>query len=105
MSHSSRRVDTNPLDKVVWNALTGKQNRFSIGDERVRRYLPEIAPFAAMVDTGPASFEALRKLIWAHGAVAFNTIDALPVQPGLSVVRHAALVQMTWQGELGPARA
>jgi len=94
-----------PLDNVVWSALTSSQSRFGIGDDRVRRYLPSIAPFAAMVDVSPASFEALRTLIEAHGPVAFNTTEALPTSPDLSVIRHATLVQMIWQGEPGPAHA
>jgi predicted GNAT family acetyltransferase len=94
-----------PLDRVIWNALAGEQSRFAIGDDRVRRYGPSIAPFAAMVDTTPASLDALHKLIALHGPVAFSTTGVLPILPGLHVVRHAMLVQMIWQGDLGSAFA
>ncbi|UPG84060.1 GNAT family N-acetyltransferase [Luteibacter aegosomatis] len=95
----SRQDGTHPLDKVVWNALTGEQSRFAIGDDRVRRYLPTIAPFAAMVDASQASLDTLNSLITNHGPVAFSTTDEIPALPELVVARHAMLVQMVWQGE------
>jgi predicted GNAT family acetyltransferase len=100
-----RVVKVHPLDEVIWNALASTQSRFAIGDDRVRRYLPSVAPFAAMVDASPASFKALRKLIEAHGPAALRTPDVLPVPPGLCVIQDVMLVQMTWQGEPGHGEA
>lgn len=91
---------THPLDKVVWNALAGKQNRFALGDERARRYAATIAPFGATADSSAESFEALRSLVAEQGAAALVTPDEVVPPPGLAVVRHATLLQMIWQGKL-----
>lgn len=99
------RSGAHPLDQVVWNALASKQRRFALGDDRALRFPAAIAPFGAMADTGPASFEALRGLIEAQGPVALVTpCEALP-PAGFSVIRHATLLQMIWQGKLDPASA
>jgi predicted GNAT family acetyltransferase len=94
-----------PLDEVVWNALSGKQKRFALGNDRARRYPPAVAPFAAVVDSSPASFEALRKLIMAHGPVALDTVDAFPSLPGFSIIKRGVLLQMIWQGEVDPSHS
>jgi ribosomal protein S18 acetylase RimI-like enzyme len=94
-----------PLDEVVWNALTSKQSRFALGDDRILRFPAEIAPFAAMIDASPASFEALRKLIEAQGPAALVTPGEVSPPAGFSVIRRAVLLQMIWQGGLAPTSA
>lgn len=94
---------THPLDDAVWNALTGRQSRLAVGNGRVLRFRADIAPFGAMRDTSTDSFEALRELIGEHGHTALTTVDALPIPSGFSLIRHAALVQMVWQGPADPA--
>ncbi|HXN66890.1 MAG TPA: GNAT family N-acetyltransferase, partial [Bradyrhizobium sp.] len=39
-----------PLDRPIWHALTTRQAALAEGGARARRYPPDIAPFAAMVD-------------------------------------------------------
>lgn len=106
---TQRASGTPLLDDPVWAALAGRQSRFAVGNERVRRFSPDIAPFAGMADTSAASFDALRALIAAHGPVALASVDelALPaaLPAGLCAVRHASLVQMVWQAEAAPAAA
>ncbi|WP_446902861.1 GNAT family N-acetyltransferase [Burkholderia sp. YIM B11467] len=93
------------LDQVVWNALTSKQRRFALGNDRALRFPMAVAPFAALKDTSPASFDALRELIAAHGPAALVTPDEIRPPAGLSVIRRATLLQMVWQGTLEPASA
>ncbi|VWD35124.1 GNAT family N-acetyltransferase [Burkholderia contaminans] len=92
-----------PLDRVVWNALTGRQRRFALGHGRAWRFPVAVAPFAAMEDTSAVSFDALRTLIAAHGPAALVTPDEIELPAGLSAIRRANLLQMVWQGTLGPA--
>jgi GNAT superfamily N-acetyltransferase len=94
-----------PLDQVVWNALVSKQSRFALGDDQALRFPAAIAPFGAMADTGPASFEALRGLIEAQGPVALVTPGEVLPPAGFSVIRHTTLLQMIWQGKLDPTSA
>ncbi|SDC85718.1 Predicted acetyltransferase, GNAT family [Cupriavidus sp. YR651] len=108
MSEAAARKDTgsaHPLDNVVWNALTGKQSRFALGDDRARRFQPAIGRFAAMADAGPTSFAALRGLIKAQGPVALVTPDEVLPPAGFSVIGHTTLLQMIWQGEPDPTSA
>ncbi|CAB3771198.1 GNAT family N-acetyltransferase [Burkholderia puraquae] len=92
-----------PLDHVVWNALTGRQRRFALGNDRAWRFPAAIAPFAAIEDTSAPSFDALHALIAAHGPAALVTPDEIELPEGLSVIRRANLLQMVWQGTLDPA--
>ncbi|SOE87569.1 Predicted acetyltransferase, GNAT family [Burkholderia sp. YR290] len=94
---------THPLDELTWNALTGRQRRFMVGNDRVVRFQSDVAPFAAMADNSPASFSALREVIKEHGAVALPTVDAVERPAGFAVLRHAMLTQMVC--ERAPAHA
>jgi predicted GNAT family acetyltransferase len=87
-----------PLDEVVWNALVATQNRFALGDGLAKRYPAAVAPFAAMANSSPASFVALRSLIDAQGPVALVTTGNVLPPPGFSIIRRAPLLQMIWQG-------
>ncbi|OXJ16797.1 GNAT family N-acetyltransferase [Burkholderia sp. HI2500] len=92
-----------PLDRVVWNALTGRQRRLAVGHDRAWRFPAAVAPFAATEDTSAASFDALRTLIAAHGPAALVTPDEIEPPAGLSVIRRANLLQMVWQRTRDPA--
>jgi ribosomal protein S18 acetylase RimI-like enzyme len=52
-----------PLDRPVWNALTSTQSALALGGARARRYPPDIAPFADIVDASPETFAALGALM------------------------------------------
>ncbi|KWZ35349.1 GNAT family N-acetyltransferase [Burkholderia anthina] len=95
--------DAHVLDRVVWNALTGKQHRFALGNDRAWRFPAPVAPFAALADTSPASFDALRALVAAHGPAALVTPDEIAPPAGWSVIRRATLLQMIWQRTFDPA--
>ncbi|MDC6127785.1 hypothetical protein PPH41_07320, partial [Burkholderia gladioli] len=43
------------LDTLIWNALSTRQAEFAVPGERVLRFQPEVAPFAALADLTPAS--------------------------------------------------
>ena len=68
-----------PLDYPVWFALTSRQSALAQGGARARRYPPDIAPFAAMVDVSPQSFAALGALLSRSDHAVLFTPD--PVNP------------------------
>src|SRR5260370_9574755 len=72
-------VPSHPLDNVVWHALNTRQIQFSAGDDRARRYMVDVAPFAGMREVSPAGFASLFPLIPQGDRVAMFTIE--PVQP------------------------
>ena len=53
-------VESHPLDNVVWHALNTRQIQFSAGNDRARRYMVDVAPFAGMREVSPAAFASLR---------------------------------------------
>jgi len=97
--------DTHVLDDVIRAALAGRQSRFSVGDELTSRFQVEVAPFGALADTSPASFDALLELVRQHGPVALSTVDKIEPPGDFSVIRQAALLQMIWQGKPSAAVA
>ena len=87
-------ADTHPLDRPVWNALAERQAEFSVGDDRVRRYVPEIGMFAACARKSPACMTALSEMIAARGLACTVELDIWPPIQGAAVISHAHIVQM-----------
>jgi ribosomal protein S18 acetylase RimI-like enzyme len=86
--------DPHPLDTVIWRALMGVQESLAEGDERARRYPAAIAPFAATVDTEPASFRSLLALVGGDDQIALFTTEAVEPPSAFSVVRRDSVDQM-----------
>ena len=86
--------EPHPLDAVIWRALTSVQESLAEGDERARRYPADIAPFAAMVDTEPASFRSLLTLVGGDDQIAVITTEEVEPPSAFSVVRRAPVDQM-----------
>lgn len=85
---------TSLLDDPVWAALTTENRTLAQGGPLAWRYLPEIAPFGAVVDRTPAAFAALASLVPHDGRVALATVDALVPPAYLVVDRQAPVIQM-----------
>ena len=75
-----------PLDNVVWHALAGRQRAFSEGDDRTRRYLIDVAPFAGLRDFSPASMASLRPLVSEGHRLAIFSAEPMPPAEGLKVL-------------------
>jgi ribosomal protein S18 acetylase RimI-like enzyme len=89
--------DPHPLDAVIWRALTSVQESLAEGDERARRYPAAIAPFAATIDTEPASFRSLLALVGGDDQIAlFATAEAGPPS-AFSVIRRDSVDQMVFE--------
>jgi ribosomal protein S18 acetylase RimI-like enzyme len=90
--------EPHPLDAVIWRALTSVQESLAEGDERARRYPAAIAPFAATVDTEPASFRSLLALVGGDDQIALFTTEEVQPPSAFSVVRRASVDQMALEG-------
>jgi ribosomal protein S18 acetylase RimI-like enzyme len=86
--------EPHPLDAVIWRALTSIHESLAEGDERARRYPAAIAPFAATVDTEPASFRSLLALVGGDDRIALFTTDEVQPPSAFSVVQRASVDQM-----------
>lgn len=54
---------TDLLKRVVWSALATRQDAFSHGNARARRFDPGVSPFASAKDNSDESLSALEQLI------------------------------------------
>ena len=92
---------SHPLDRAVFNALTGRLSAFATSDSDARavRIDPEVGVFLAAADASPESRARLTELAHRHPgaglveAVGGPMVDVLP--EGVGVARRVALVQMT----------
>ena len=91
---SSTEPAPHPLDAVIWRALTGVHANLAEGDERARRYPAAIAPFAATVDTEPASYRSLLALVGGDDRIALFTTGEVEPPPAFSVARRDSVDQM-----------
>jgi predicted GNAT family acetyltransferase len=102
MPHASRfasetgvpATDQVALDRPIWAALTSSHAAIAVGGVLARRYPADVAPFAALSDTGPANFEALRALIPASGRVVMFTVDEITPPQGFEIHLAATGYQM-----------
>lgn len=61
---ATARDDMNALlNRVVWSALTSRQNQFSRGEDLALRFDPDVSPFAASRDNSPEALAALASLM------------------------------------------
>ena len=56
---------TDPLDRPIWHALTGRQAGFALGAGPALRFRPDVSPFAACADDSPAALGAVAGLLAA----------------------------------------
>lgn len=88
-------ADEAALDYPIRSALTGLQRPLAIGDDLALRYLPEIGPLSALIETTPQAFEALAALIPPQGGAALFTPEAVMVPVSSLVIdRTGNMVQM-----------
>lgn len=88
------------LDNLFWNALSGEQTSFSVGNDRARRFHPSIGPLAGLRDLSAESLGIFGELVQTTGPAALGLVgvtDDLPV-PGTEVLRGAEGVQMIFSG-------
>jgi len=82
------------LDRPVWNALTTRQLAVSVGDDRARRFAPDIGSLAGTCDDGPESLRALAELVPTEGTLIVLQVDPIAIPPGTVAVTAAPGVQM-----------
>jgi len=94
---------SHPLDRVIWNAFTGRQAHLVLRDGDALRVDPDFGLFVATADHSPETLAALSRLVHAHpGEVGIvERFDPPPI-PGTQVTRRAVLNQMVAQTLAAP---
>ncbi|WP_333822715.1 GNAT family N-acetyltransferase [Pinisolibacter sp.] len=90
-----------PLDRPIWAALSTTHRPHALGDDRARRYHPDIGPLAAAIDDTAESLADLRRLIATHGGVGLLQAGPAPLPPGCVEIQRADAVQMTATDDTG----
>jgi hypothetical protein len=83
-----------PLDRPVWQTLSGRQAPLSLGGDLARRFDPAYGAFAAARDTSTDALTALGALIPEGGEVWLVEADAPIVPPGAAAKVSAVCNQM-----------
>jgi len=91
-----------PLDRPIWSSLSTTHQALSLGDERARRYLPDVNLFASARDDSDEALAALAALVGPGDQVYQLQVPAITVPPGLAAVRQAWGVQMVAGAPLAP---
>src|SRR5215469_4849925 len=81
------------LDNPIWNALRTDHAAIALGDDRARRYPPEIGPLAGIPEQAADSYEALGTLA-GSGIIALFSIEPFHIPSGWKVLREGSIVQM-----------
>jgi ribosomal protein S18 acetylase RimI-like enzyme len=71
--------DAAVLDNPTWHSLAGPHASFAIGDDLVRRYPSDVAPFVAVRTwDDPRVWDALVELVGPGAEIGLSATDALP---------------------------
>jgi predicted GNAT family acetyltransferase len=86
-----------PLDRPIWSALQTRQKHFDRNGSLVRRFPPDVSPFAAAQDDGPVGVAALAGLLRPGEDMAMVERQLPPAPAGVVEIR-ARVLQMTTRG-------
>jgi len=99
---ASPHADATVLDNPAWHALTGPHAHFAIGNDLVRKYPDDVAPFLAVRSwDDPDVWDALIDLVGPGGEVGFSGADP-DLPPGWVVLWRGAGVQLVETPALAP---
>ncbi|MBB2205334.1 GNAT family N-acetyltransferase [Gluconacetobacter takamatsuzukensis] len=93
MSQPEKPPAGHPLDRPVWQALTGPQAHFAITSGTARRFDPAYGPFAAAIDDSGPSLHDLAQLAARDEIWLLEKHPPLHI-PGLTALKRADCVQM-----------
>lgn len=82
------------LDNPIWNALSSRLARFGEGDEKAKRFVADVSPFAAAADDSAEAVAALGTLTPTKGDISLLQVRPPPPPQGVSVAMSALGVQM-----------
>ena len=87
------------LDNIIWNALSGTQARFAVGEGGARRYARGFSPIVAFRDPQSPDFGSLER-VCDRGEHFYCDLWSGTAPAGWQVDREARMLKMVWD----PAR-
>jgi len=99
---ASTHQDAAVLDNPVWHALIGPHASFAIGDDLVRQYPADVAPFVAVRTwEDPRVWDALADLVGSGADIGLAGTDELP-PAGWEILGRGDGVQLVQTDALQP---
>jgi ribosomal protein S18 acetylase RimI-like enzyme len=86
-------IPVDPLENVVWSALTTRHRDLAEGSALGRRYPAAIAPFAGISSPSEEAFAALQPLVPPGDRIAFFTVDPIVPPAGMFDVQLNATAE------------
>ncbi|HTJ29417.1 MAG TPA: GNAT family N-acetyltransferase [Acidobacteriaceae bacterium] len=87
-------MSNHPLDNPIWNALSTRQQPFSIGGDLARRFHTAIGPLAGLREQSPEAYAELAQTL-QPGQPAFLFLESPPRLPSdWQMIRETELIQM-----------
>lgn len=84
----------NPLENVIWHALTTRHAQFAEGTGGSRRFIPQIGPLGAFTEPTAAGYESVAELIGVGGTIGLFLDEPYESRPGWTFIVGAPLLQM-----------
>ncbi len=88
-----------PLDNVVWSALTSRQASLALGGPLALRFPSEYARFGALSRPAPENFDALAELVEPDDQIALFTRQDVTPTDAFEVVIRRDMTQMVAAAE------
>ena len=83
-----------PLDNVIWQALTTRQEVFAEAYEEARRFVRDVSPLTAFSEENDQGYSSVARLVGAKGTAALFLDQPYEPRAGWQFVAGAPLVQM-----------
>jgi predicted GNAT family acetyltransferase len=91
-----------PLDRSMWMALTTRHRHFAQGDDRARRYPPQIGPLAAIADTSAESLASLKRVLATGDPIFLTGVEEAMLPGGIEVIGRMQVDQMVAARDIAP---
>lgn len=85
-----------PLDNVIWQALTTRQQQFAESFDHARRFVQEVGPLGAFVEPSDDGYVSLAGLVRPGGTVGLFLDEPFEARAGWKFVVGAPLLQMVY---------
>ena len=93
----------NPLDNIIWHALTTRQTEFAQSCGETRRFVADVGPLAGFPEPSDKAYEELAELAKLGGGIIALFLEE-PFQPraGWRAIKGAPLIQMVRENGAAP---
>jgi hypothetical protein len=93
------------LDNPVWNALISGNKNLSKGNDQVKYFPANVAPFVGLSQYGPDELQLLSKAIHGKRTLAVISLKEVEIPGPWNVIEHMKVLQMVYNHQNPPGIA